>query len=184
MCVCVVLFFCCVGFCEVVFVVCVCVCVCVCMLVCMCELHNTRTHTHTHKHGYADTARRRHASQPHAACRGNSAPPPHASLPHVSPPPLPAACCSEHGGEREREFLRGRGARRTARVRASTLFAAARHAPPVPLVFMKRSARVCALCVSSCACRVRVCAHARVCVCVCVAAGARGCERVCLCMSP
>ena len=58
------------------------------------------------------------------------------------------------------------------------------HAPPVPLVFMKRSARVCALCVCSCACRVRVCAHARVCVRVCVAAGARGCERVGLCMSP
>jgi hypothetical protein len=128
----------------------------------------TDRHTHTHKHGYADTERRRHASQPHAACRGNSAPPPHASLPHVSPPPLPAACCSEHGGEREREFLRGRGARRTARVRASTSFAAARHAPPVPLVFMKRSARVCALCVCSCACRVRVCARARsVCACVC-----------------
>ena len=127
-----------------------------------------QTDRHKHKHGYADTARRRHASQPHAACRGNSAPPPHASLPHVSPPPLPAACCSEHGGEREREFLRGRGARRTARVRASTSFAAARHAPPVPLVFMKRSARVCALCVCSCACRVRVCARARsVCACVC-----------------
>ena len=82
-----------------------------------------------------------------------------------------------HRDDREREKAAVRRA-------AHPLTRSPPHAPPVPLVFMKRSARVCALCVCSCACRVRVCAHANVCVRVCVAAGARGCERVGLCMSP